>query len=189
MKTRFVVPAMAVTLLASAAAMAQSEWRSDRFHSYIGASAGQSKFRGACSSLFDCDRKDSAAKVYVGSNMNNLFGVELGYTDFGRMRTFGGDTEAKAANLSVTAGVPLGDRFSVFAKGGVAYGETDVSASSLAFVSTGRKRDWGTTWGAGATFNITPSVAARLDWDRYKLEFAGGDRDVDLLSAGLQLRF
>ena len=192
MKTRFLVPVVAATFLASGAAMAQSNWQNpwdSNFWGYVGANAGQSKFRGACSSLFDCDRKDSAGKVYFGGNFNNLLGLELGYTDFGRMRSFGGDTEAKATNISVTAGVPIGDRFSVFAKGGAAYGRTDVSASPSSFVSTGRTSEWGTTWGAGASFNITRSIAARVDWDRYKLDFAGGDRDVDMLSAGLQLRY
>ncbi|HUR60377.1 MAG TPA: outer membrane beta-barrel protein [Opitutaceae bacterium] len=193
MKKRFLVPIAVVSALASSAAMAQADWRmpwQGNFWGYAGVNAGQSKFRGDCSTLFDCDRKDSAWKVHVGGNFNNLIGVELGYTDFGRMRSFGGESEAQAANVSLTAGVPLGDRFAIFAKGGAVYGRTDVSASPTTFRSTGSRNEWGTTWGAGATFAITRNLQARVDWDRYKLEFAGGnDRDVDLLSAGLQMRF
>jgi hypothetical protein len=33
------------------------------------------------------------------------------------------------------------------------------------------------------------NVQTRVDWDRYNLDFAGGSRDVDLLSAGVQMRF
>jgi hypothetical protein len=29
----------------------------------------------------------------------------------------------------------------------------------------------------------------RADWDRYKLDFANGRSDVDMLSAGVQFRF
>jgi OOP family OmpA-OmpF porin len=162
----------------------------DQFWGYAGVQGGQSKFRADCGRIFDCDRKDSAWRVYGGGNFNSAIGLELGYTDFGRMRSFGGDTEARAADLSLTAGLPLfGDRFSIFAKGGGAYSRTEVSASPTAFVSTGSKSGWGTKWGVGAALAFTRNLQARVDWDRYKLDFANGDRDVDLLSAGIQFRF
>jgi opacity protein-like surface antigen len=189
---RFLIPLAALGLIASGAASAQSDWTAPwqgKFWGYVGGGAGQSKFRSDCGSLFNCDRKDTAWNAHLGGNFNQVIGLELGYTDFGTMRSFGGETEAKATNISLTAGVPIGERFALFAKGGAAYGRTDVSASPTTFVSTGRKTDWGSTWGAGATFAITHNVQARVDWDRTKLGFASGDRDVDLLSAGLQLRF
>jgi len=188
-KRRFLYPLAAVGVMASGLAAAQSDWRTDGFSGYVGASAGQSHFRNDCSSVFDCDRKDTAWKAYFGGNVNRILGLEIGYTDFGRMRSFGGDTEAKATNISLTAGVPLGDHFALFAKGGGAYGHTDVSAAPSTFVSTGRKSGWGSTWGVGGSLAITRTLAARVDWDRYKLDFVGGNRDVDLLSAGLQMRF
>jgi opacity protein-like surface antigen len=188
---RFIIPLATVGLLASGLASAQ-EWVNPwdgKFWGYIGANAGQSKFKGSCSTFFDCDRKDSAWNLHLGGNFNHLIGVELGYTDFGRMRTFGGDTEAQALDVSLTLGAPIGPHFAVFAKGGAAYSDTDVSASPASFVSTGSKKDWGTKWGAGATWAFSRNLQARVDWDRYKLEFASGDRDIDLLSAGLQFRF
>ena len=51
------------------------------------------------------------------------------------------------------------------------------------------RQEWGTKWGAGATYAFTPNLQARVDWDRYKLGFTSGDRDIDLLTAGLQFRF
>ena len=192
MKSRFIIPIAAVGLLTSGMASAQQGWANpweNKFWGYMGANAGQSKFKGACSGFFDCDRKDSAWNLHLGGNFNQLLGVELGYTDFGRMRTFGGDTEAQALDVSLTVGAPLGPHFAIFAKGGAAYGDTDVSASPTTFVSTGSKKDWGTKWGAGATWAFTPNMQARVDWDRYKLGFTSGDRDIDLLSAGLQFRF
>ena len=192
MNRRLLLPIAVLGLVASSAARAQMDTRmpyEDRFWGYVGASGGQSSFRNECDGIFDCDRKDSAWKAYAGGNFNSILGVEFGYVDFGRMQAFGGDTEARAGFLTLTLGVPLGDRFSVFAKGGGAYGRTDVSAAPAAVVSTGRTSGWGSTWGAGAAFSITKTVQARVDWDRYKLEFADGKRDVDMLSAGLQLRY
>jgi len=190
-KKRLLLPFAAAALAASGLACAQSEWRmpwTDNFWGYVGVSAGQSKFRTSCGSVFDCDQKDSAWKVQAGGNFNQMFGIELGYTDFGNMRAFGGDTEAKATSISLTAGVPIG-HFALFAKGGGAYGRTDVSAASGSLVATGKKSGWGSTWGVGATYAFTPNLQARVDWDRYKLDFVGGDHDVDLVSAGVQLRF
>jgi opacity protein-like surface antigen len=155
----------------------------------VGVSGGQSKFRTDCSTLFDCDRKDTAWKVYAGGGVNDILGFEAGYTDFGKIRSFGGQTEAWAANLSLVAGIPIGDRFSVFAKGGGVYGKTDVRPSATQTIENGDKTGWGYTWGFGGALGITRNVQVRLDWDRYKLDFAGGRRDVDLLSAGVQLRF
>ena len=188
MNRPFLIPVAALGLLASAVTTAQAQAWPERFSGYVGASAGQSKFKGACSSFFDCDRKDSAWNLHLGSNFGQVIGAEIGYTDFGRMRSFGGETEAQAADISLTAGVPIG-HFAVFAKGGAAYSKTDVSASPATFVSTGEKKDWGTKWGVGATYAFTPNLQARVDWDRYKLGFTSGDQDIDLLTAGLQFRF
>jgi len=190
-KTRFIIPLAAAGLLASGLASAQT-WANpwdNKFWGYIGASGGQSQFKGECSSFFDCDRKDSAWNVHLGGNFSQALGIELGYTDFGRMRSFGGETEAQAMDISLTAGLPIGQHFAIFAKGGAAYGDTDVSASPASFVSTGSKKDWGTKWGVGATWAFAPNVQARVDWDRYRLEFTSGDRDIDLLTAGVQFRF
>ncbi len=194
MNIRSICVALAATsTLASGAAHAQQqgEWRlphDTEFWGYVGAGAGESSFKGDCSGIFDCDRRDTAWKVQAGGNFNSLLGLELGYVDFGRMRAFGGDTDAHAASVALTLGTPVGERFGVFAKGGAAYGRTDVTAA-LGTVESGKRSDWGTTWGVGATWAFTRSLQLRVDWDRYNLDFVGGDRDVDLVSAGLQMRF
>ncbi len=190
MNARFAVGIAALAAAASGSALAQSDWSSPFAKGpYIGANAGQSRFRTDCSDLFTCDRKDSAWKVYFGGRMSDLIGLEMGYTDFGKIRASGGDTKAWAANASLTAGVPIGDRFEIFAKGGGIYGRTDVTASPATLFHSGRKDGWGGTYGAGAALGITRTVQARVDWDRYSLDFIGGRKDVDMLSAGVQVRF
>jgi OmpA-OmpF porin, OOP family len=196
MNTSLIAGLAAVGLVAAAGnALAQQDtyrvpWQGD-FWGYVGASGGESKFKTDCRSVnvFRCDSRDTGWKVYAGGNINRIFGLEAGYTDFGQIAASGGDTRAWAANLSVTAGVPIGDRFAVFAKGGGIYGRTDISADPSTLFDTGHKSGWGTTYGVGATFNVTRNVAIRADWDRYNLDFAGGSRDVDLASAGVQFRF
>ena len=194
--SRKVFAAAALGLLASGPVLAQSTdyrapWRGD-FWGYVGASAGESKFRTDCDrtlTLFECDRKDTGFKVYAGGKMGRVLGLEVGYTDFGRIRASGGDTDAWAVPISLTAGVPIGPRFNAFGKIGGLYGRTDVTASIDSLVETGHKNGWGWTYGVGASFAVTPALEIRADYDRYKLDFVGGARDVDMLTAGLQLRF
>ena len=195
MKIRTMTAVAALGLAASGAAFAQSSynapWRGD-FWGYVGASAGQTKFRTECSrtiTQFECDRKDTGFKVYAGGRMSEILALEFGYTDFGRIRASGGDTDAWAVPVTLLAGIPMGERFSAFGKIGGLYGRTDVTASLESLVDTGHKSGWGWTYGAGAAFALTKALQIRADWDRYKLDFVGGRKDVDMLSAGLQVRF
>ena len=194
--SRIIPLAAALACAAAPAAFAQptynTPWRGD-FWGYIGASAGESKFRAECNrtlTQFECDRKDTGFKVYAGGKINRVVGLEIGYTDFGRIRASGGETNAWAVPITLTAGFPIGERFELFAKGGGLYARTDVSVDITDSVSArGDRNGWGWTYGAGASFAITPNVQLRADWDRHRLDFVGGRRDVDMLSAGLQFRF
>jgi opacity protein-like surface antigen len=198
MQRKHIIAAVAaVGFMASGPAFAQQSeynapWRGE-FWGYIGASGGQSKFRTDCNrtvTLFECDRKDTGWKVYAGGKINEILGLEVGYTDFGRIRASGGDTNAWAVPLSLTVGAPIGTRFAAFGKAGGLYARTDVTTDlNDTFSARGDKNGWGWTYGAGATFAVTPTVQIRADWDRYKLDFVGGRRDVDMLTAGVQVRF
>jgi len=186
--------AFGVAAMANDDALAQQSygvpWQGS-FWGTLGVSGGQSKFRTDCAAtdVFRCDHRDSAWKAYATGQFNRNLGLEFGYTDFGKIAASGGETKAWAANVSLLAGVPIGDRLDVFAKGGGVYARTDVSADPSTLFDTGHKAGWGTTYGVGASFAITPQWAIRADWDRYNLDFVGGSRNVDMGSAGVQFRF
>lgn len=195
MNSKLIVGLAAAGLLAGAtSALAQdtyrAPWRGD-FWGTLGVSGGESKFETDCRNVnvFSCDKRDTAWKVYAGGRFNRNFGLEFGYSDFGKVRASGGDTKAYAFNASLVAGVPIGDRFDIFAKGGGIYSRTDVNAAPDTLFDRGHKSGWGTTYGVGATFAVTPRWDIRVDWDRYNMDFVGGSRDVDLASAGVQFRF
>lgn len=195
-KIRMMTALATLGLMASGAALAQADyrapWRGD-FWGYVGASGGESKYRTDCrqgvTRFFDCDTRDTGFKVFAGGRMNEVLGLEVGYTDFGRIRASGGETKAWAVPVTLTAGTPLGSRFGIFGKIGGLFGRTDVTADGAELFERGNKNGWGWTYGAGATFAVTPTVDIRADFDRYKLDFVGGSRDVDMLSAGVQVRF
>lgn len=196
MRMKTFVPALATlglvasTLAAAQAPVYRAPWQGD-FWGYIGASAGESKFDSECDRLIvtACDKKDTGFKVYAGGRMSEVLGLEVGYTDFGSIRASGGETDAWAIPVTLTAGVPFGERFGVFGKVGGLYGRTDVDVGPTSLFERGHKSGWGWTYGVGATFAFTKTLQARVDWDRYKLDFVGGRRDVDMLTAGLQMRF
>ena len=186
----------ALGLAATGSAFAQQStyntpWKGD-FWGYIGASAGEAKFDNECgrTDIFACDHRDTAWKVYSGGKFSPFWGLEAAYTDFGKVQASGGDTKAWAAGLSLVGNLPLAaNRFDVFGKLGGVYGRTDVHADPSTLFDTGHKSGWGWTYGVGADWNITPTVAVRVDWDRYKLDFVGGRQDLDMASAGVQFRF
>ena len=188
--------AVALGLMASGAALAQqapapAPWRGD-FWGYLGVGAGESKFDSQCArtDIFACDKRDTAWKVYAGGKFNPYWGLEAGYTDFGKVQASGGETKAWAANVSLVGNIPLAaNRFDVFGKLGGLYGRTDVHADPSTLFDTGHKSGWGWTYGVGADWNITPTVAVRVDYDRYKMDFVGGRQDLDMASAGVQVRF
>jgi opacity protein-like surface antigen len=196
MKMKQLMTLAAFGLAASAStAFAQAEnsyaqpWQGD-FWRILGVGVGQSKIRSDCVGNFTCDNRDTAWKIYAGGRWSRYFGLEFGYNDFGKVDQSGGRTKAFAANITFTAGVPLGDRFDIFAKGGGAYGRTEVSADPSTGVATGTKSNFEGTYGVGASYAVTRNWQIRADWDRYNLDFVGqGHQNVDMATASVQYRF
>jgi hypothetical protein len=192
-----IVTAAALAILSSGSAFAQFQqatapWSGD-FWGYFGATAGPSKFGTDCqqgiTQAYDCDDRDIGFRIFAGGKMNDLFGLEVGYTDFGKIQASGGKTRGWAAPIVLTIGTPIGTRFGVLGKIGGAYTRTDLNADPTQVQNTGQKSGWAATYGIGGTFAISQNVQLRADWDRYNAQFASGRHDVDLLTAGLQVRF
>jgi OOP family OmpA-OmpF porin len=158
---------------------------------YFGLNIGQSDFslpNGA--GAFPSENKDTSYNIYGGSYFNNNFGVELGYTDFGKINRGGGQTEAEGINLSLVGRLPLSNSFNLLGKLGTTYGRTRVSASPASGIATGNQSDWGVSYGIGAEWAFTPAMSAVLAWDEHNLKFPGSGKDrVSTTSVGLRYRF
>jgi hypothetical protein len=153
---------------------------------HAGAELGYSRLDIGCPAGGSCDNRASAAKLFAGGRFNNIFGGEVSYFRTGSFDRSTGDLEFQALNLGLLAGIPFGPsrNSSVFAKAGLLWGHSEAASLS--------QNGWGASYGLGGTLGITRSLAARLDWDRYrfKLPGAGGDRDnVDAFLVGLQYTF
>lgn len=159
------------------------------FWGHVGASYGRSDLSANCPSGFSCDDKDQAFRVFAGGRFNNTIGAEIGWINMGEWARGGGDTDAQALDIALTAGFPLGRNSSIFGKIGTAYTRAEVSGGTAGGIQTGREDKWDARIGLGATIGLTENWALRADWDRFRVAFPGTKEDVDLFMIGAQYRF
>lgn len=183
---------------------------------YGGASIGQSKATidnerisnsllgsGFASSTITNDRRDLAFKVLAGYQMNRYFALEGGYFDLGKFGytattapagTLTGEARVRGLNLDLLGRLPVTDKFSVFGRAGVTYAQTRDSFRGTGLVVVNNpnpsERDTNMKFGVGMEYAFTPSLAARAEIERYRINDAVGNRgDIDMASIGLIYRF
>lgn len=160
-----------------------------RFWGYAGINLGTANYDFTCAAGFGCDDTAGTVKLFAGGRFNNVFGLEVGYVNFGKAEIAGGDMEAHGLNFSLVAGVPIGANSSVFGKLGTTYGRSKVSGTVPAF-RTGSEDDWGASFGVGAQIGLTDRWSLRVDADRYRFKFVDTDRrNIDTFTVGAQYRF
>lgn len=185
---------LASVLLSASAAQAQTTPATDysllpgTTRGYVGLNLGQAEFDTNCRAGFACETDDFGYKIYAGGRVNQIFGVELGLIDFGKVARLGGDTKAYGLNLSLVGTIPLGEMATIFGKVGTTLARTNVS-SSIPGYAQGREDDFGLSYGLGVGFNVTPRVQVVGEWERHRLDFKDGAESVSLYTVGLRYRF
>jgi OOP family OmpA-OmpF porin len=158
-------------------------------HGYVGINVGRPDYDVACVGGFSCSDSTTSYHLYTGGMFNRYLGAELGYVNLGRMDRGGGKTEAHGINLSLVGRVPLGV-LHLYGKVGTTYGRTEVTASPLSGLATGKDSGWEGSYGAGIGFDLSPRSAIVVEWNRYQMRFVGaGKQDVDTTSIGYMHRF
>jgi len=183
---------------------------------YTGFNAGQSRAKiddtrivdgllddGFTTTSIDDDYRHFGFKTFGGYAFNRYFALETGYFNLGK---FGfqadtlppgdlrGDIKLQGVNLDAVGSVPLGDSFSLFARGGVTYADAKDSftgAGAVAVIDPSPRR-WAANYkfGFGAEYDFTRSVGMRLEGERYRVDDGVGNKgDVDLYSVGLVFKF
>lgn len=183
---------------------------------YGGASIGQSRATidnerisnsllgsGFASTSIANDRRDLAFKVLGGYQMNQYFALEGGYFDLGKFGytatttpagTLTGEARVRGLNLDLLGRLPVTDKFSVFGRAGVTYARTRDSFRGTGQVVVNNpnpsERDTNLKLGVGMEYAFTPSLSARAEIERYRINDAVGNRgDIDMASLGLIYRF
>ncbi len=171
---------------------------------YWGGSIGRSKAKEECAGVtVSCDDKSAAWKIFGGYQANRNFAVELGYADLGKTKASGvasgvnvdAKSKVNAWDLVGIASLPLGNKFSLYAKLGVYRGQVKDSATGSAGGFTTAAPASGinnrATFGFGAGLDINQNIAVRAEWQKYK--GMGGDStgrsSIDVLGVGLLYRF
>lgn len=158
------------------------------------------------------DDSDTGFGLAAGYQVNRNFATELAYVDLGEFSygadgtvtdgvtdyaaSFGLSQSAAGPVFSVLGIVPIGERFSVFARAGIALMSVDADAdlsidgvADSASASTDRSNGM---YGLGGEFNLSHRFGVRLEWNRYAKvgsEDLTGDTDIDLISLGLRYNF
>lgn len=156
---------------------------------YVGINVGRPDYDLACVGGFSCSDSSTSFNLYTGGMFNQYLGAEIGYVNLGKMRRGDGTSKAHGINLSLVGKLPLG-AFNIFGKVGTTYGRTEVTASALSGIPTGRASGWAGSYGAGVGYDLTPRSSIVLEWARYDMRFAGvGKREVNTTSLGYVHRF
>lgn len=183
---------------------------------YIGAGAGQSSikdFDDACDFLSNdlsvpvssCDDEDTAWKAFAGYQFNSNWAFEAGYLDLGEGSLKTGVVagasakatwEADGFNFMAVGSYPINDMFSLSAKAGGFWWESDLKVSGsdgvnpISYSDDDGKVDFG--YGLGGRVDFNKNLAARIEWEKY-LNVGGdehtGESDVDVISASIMYKF
>ena len=160
----------------------------------------------------DLDDSDTGFGLAGGYQVNPYFAAELAYVDLGDISyqangtvtdgvdTFdaglGVDQSASGPVFSILGIWPIGERFSVFGRVGLALMSVDADVTvaldgESASQSAGTDRS-NMMYGVGGEFSFNRKFGIRLGWDRYAevgSEDLTGDVDIDLFSLGLRYNF
>jgi OOP family OmpA-OmpF porin len=165
---------------------------------------------GATASSLSRKDDDTGGKIFAGYRLRPELAVEVGYVDLGKtnatrsMTTPVGGIALDSRNtgffVDLVGTIPIGTTdFSVIGKlGGVASETTRqlspsgavALAPGSALTSTEREANW--KYGAGAQYEISKTMSARGEWERYhKLgkDAGTGESEANLFSVNLLFKF
>jgi OOP family OmpA-OmpF porin len=119
---------------------------------------------------------DTGIKLFGGYEFNQYFGVETAFVDLGE---FLGFLEQYGWALEVVGSLPVGEKFTLFAKAGMFSWDLEVFGET---VEDGND----STFGVGGQWAFAEHWAVRGEYEQFN-DISGGD--VDLFSVGLLYRF
>lgn len=185
---------------------------------YVGAGLGQSKVRdwSDTSSFFSVasavpgqtvttsiENNNLGWKVFGGYQFNKNIGLEGGFVDFQdtvsisqfslpTARQIYTEEKHEAWTLAAIGTLPVMRDLSVFAKLGVANWSSKLKSTRLvpgaltqAAAEIVHTDGWDPYYGAGVGYELVEGVGIRAEWERFDF----GGTDVDLMSAGLTVKF
>ncbi|NUW73068.1 outer membrane beta-barrel protein [Vibrio mediterranei] len=144
---------------------------SDAFssHWYLGGKLGVMKYQNACEEwAVDCDGTDVALGGFIGYQVWQHWGLELGYLDFGEAKALypeGSKVNQYAGSMSgiemsVVGRIPVTDNLDAFAKAGTLYWQGKNSGPTRTLTDDG----WAPTAGVGLEYHFSNHWAGRVEY-------------------------
>ncbi len=194
MRSTKLFPAVAVLVFGGLFATSQASAQG----LYLGGSVGKSDIDDSITSGLitsgPVDGKDTGYKIFGGYQINQNFGVELGYVDLGKVTYSGfsgtspvtnGTVEATGFNISAVGSVPLNPSFALFGKIGMFVWEAKANDITGGSPFSAKEDGTDVSFGFGLSYNFTKNVSARVEWERFKMD----SENASLLSVGIAYRF
>ena len=165
---RFIFALVAASVFAVSPAIAQDSGF------YVGAGIGDFGVK-----VDGFDGSDTGFKVFGGYRFIKYLAAEVEYLDGGTVEDGGLEIDVSGFNLSGVGILPVGEKFSLFAKLGMIFWDAD---------SNGFGDDSGEdfSWGVGAGYSFTEQFGMQLEYQGFEIE----DTDtVDMISLGASWKF
>jgi OOP family OmpA-OmpF porin len=143
---------------------------------YAGGLFGRSEAKSGCIGIISgggrtCDPTDLAFGAFGGYQLHRYYGVELGYTNLGKVRAnsngpgsaTGQNVQADVWDLAAVGFLPLDDNLSAFARLGGYRATLSTSERGEA-----DHTNMGLAYGGGLQWDLNRRYAVRALWQRYK---------------------
>ncbi len=160
--------------------------------SHIGFNVGLTDYKlNDGTGLFGSDNNSTAYNIYAGSYfVDSNIGLEVGYSDFGRVSRAGGHADADGVNISLIGRLPMSESFSLLGKVGGTYSRTHVSAAGGSGVASGSESGLDWSYGVGAELAFSRQWSGVLQYDEHRVSYAGNvDDRIKVTSLGVRYRY
>lgn len=157
---------------------------------YLGINVGRARNTTVCAtSSFLCDDSNRSTQLYAGTMIGNFWGAEVGFLNSGRLMRDGIEGRAQGLNLSLIGRTRLGSSLGLFGKVGTTYSRTDTSIIGASTIPFAADQGFGLSYGGGVSYDFTPRLTGRIEWDSHDLRFNGSREPVRSTNLGLQFKY
>ncbi|WP_395687677.1 outer membrane beta-barrel protein [Caenimonas koreensis] len=158
--------------------------------SYLGINVGRPRNTAACTTAsLLCEDPDRTTTLYAGTMIGSFWGAEVAYVNSARLVQGGIEGRAQGLNLSLIGKTRLGPSLGLFGKVGTMYSRSDTSVIGARGVPLGADQGFGLSFGAGVSYDFTPRLSGRIEFDSQDLRFHGARDTVRSTNLGLQYRY
>ncbi len=156
---------------------------------YVGAVTGLTRYSVDCTGTTRCDKSDTGYKVYGGYQINPHWGVEVGYTDFGKTKGTVGALDLEVEAKAFSAVGVLRGQFSTDWSGVLRLGIASVKSKLSTAFGSKSESNVKAYAGIGLEYALTNELKVTASGDFTDAEVEDQSGGVKMLSLGLQYGF